>query len=158
MLKELDDCNSGQPTFNGAELTDGCVKYHVTFSTSTKFNDPPVKPLPQEKAKCASDGSSVIVVAADFWQGVAKKFCKDVGDGKTAKKEDLRNTDLQTRPLGRSPAPSSGSYSDWKIHFEWEQKKGDHACCLSCNDAMTEFVNDCKNLPTPTTGNLLTIC
>ncbi|KAH8719332.1 hypothetical protein GQ44DRAFT_809724 [Phaeosphaeriaceae sp. PMI808] len=143
MLEELDDCNSGDPEFKGAELTDGCVKYHISLSRSTNDNDPPFKQLPQNSPECAKGDVDVTPVAFNFWQGVSKKFCNDVGDGKSAKKAELKNTDLQTRSLfRRTPPPSSKSYPDWKFFFEWEPK-GSGSCAKTCEEAMGTFANSC---------------
>ncbi|KAF2829386.1 hypothetical protein CC86DRAFT_368405 [Ophiobolus disseminans] len=142
MMEALSDCNIGQDKFKGAELTDGCVRYQITFSRSKKDNDPPFKPLTQELATCANGNDDVSAVPFNFWQGVSKKFCKDVGDGKTAKKAELKNTDLQTRSLfGRTPPPNPKAYGDWKFFFEWEPKSG--TCAKTCDEAMSSFTNSC---------------
>jgi hypothetical protein len=142
MLEEIDDCNAGDAQFKGAELTDGCVKYHVSLSRSTNDNDPPFKQLTQNSPDCNKD--DVSSVAFNFWQGVSKKFCKDVGDGKKEKKETLSNKDLQTRALfRRTPPPSTGSYPDWKFNFEW-QPKDSGLCSKTCDEAMGSFANACK--------------
>ncbi|KAJ4295621.1 hypothetical protein N0V90_007634 [Kalmusia sp. IMI 367209] len=125
MLEELDDCNIGQDRFKGAELTDGCVRYQITFSRSKNDHDPPFKQLAQESPDCAKGDDDVSPVTYKFWKGVSKKFCNEVGDGKSAKKADLKNTDLQTRSIfARTPPPSDKAYPDWKFHFEWEPKGG----------------------------------
>lgn len=144
MLKQLHDCNAGQDTFQGGELTDGCVRYYVTFSRSTKDNDPPFKPLPQNSPECAKGDKDISDIAFNFWQGVSKKFCNDVGDGKSGKKADLKNTDLQTRSImRRTPPPSKSSYADWKFHFEWEPKDSG-SCSKTCGEAMKSFADGCK--------------
>jgi hypothetical protein len=149
MLEELDNCQWKESSFNGAELTDGCVKYHIAFSRSTNDNDPPFKPLERKDTECPKSDSDVTVVPYNFWQGVSKKFCKNVGDGKSAKKEDLKNTDLQTRSVfGRAPPPSSGSFPDWKFHFEWAPT-GKGICSSSCDEAMSKIAAGCKYIPLP---------
>jgi len=145
MLEELEDCNSGDPEFKGAELTDGCVKYTISLSRSTNDNDPPFKQLPQDFPECDKNDSNVTPVVFNFWQSTTKKFCKDVGDGKGAIKAKLTNTDLQTRSLfGRTPPPSSSSYPDWKFFFEWEPKDSG-VCAKTCEEAMNAFADSCKN-------------
>lgn len=146
MLEELDDCNPGDPEFKGAVLTDRCVKYHISLSRSTNDNDPPFKPLPKESADCPVESNDdVSSVTRTFWKGVSKKFCDDVGDGKSAKKADLRNTDVQTRStLRRTPPPSSSAFPDWKFHFEWEPKDSG-VCVKNCEEAMDAFTTACIN-------------
>ncbi|KAF1939132.1 hypothetical protein EJ02DRAFT_436561 [Clathrospora elynae] len=140
MLELIDDCNIGQDTFKGAELTDGCVRYQITLSRSTKDHDPPFKRLPQESPDCAKGDEDFSPVMFNFWEGVSKKFCNDVGDGKSAK-VDLKNTDLQTRSIfARTPPPSKESYPDWKFNFEWEPK-GSGFCAKTCEQAMGTFTN-----------------
>lgn len=145
MSEGLQFCNVGEPNFKGAELTDGCVKYHITLSRSTKDDDPPFKPLPQNSPDCAKGDGDVSDVAFNFWQGVSKKFCNDVGDGKSAKTAELKNTDLQTRSIfRRTPPPSSSAYPDWKFFFEWEPK-GSGLCAKTCEEAMSTLTHSCKD-------------
>jgi hypothetical protein len=145
MQEELDNCNIGQDRFKGAELTNGCVRYQVTFSTSKNDDDPPFKQLVQEQPICAKGNDDVTVVAYNFWQGVSKKFCSEVGDGKSAKKIELKNTDLQARSIfARTPPPSDKSYPDWKFHFEWEPKSSGF-CAKTCEQAMGTFTDACKD-------------
>ncbi|KAF2679825.1 hypothetical protein K458DRAFT_490260 [Lentithecium fluviatile CBS 122367] len=146
MFEELDDCNPEDSGFKGAELTDGCVKYHVSLSRSTIDDDPPFKPLPKESADCpVKSDDDVSSVTRTFWKGVSKKFCDDVGDGKSAKKADLRNTDVQTRSIfRRTPPPSSSAFPDWKFHFEWEPKDSG-VCVKNCEQAMDAFTTACGN-------------
>jgi hypothetical protein len=154
MLEELDDCNTGQPSFNGAELTDGCVKYHVTFSASTNEQDPPFKLLPQKDPECTKGSKDQTAIPDKFWLGVSKKFCKDVGD-------------LQTRSIfGRSPPPTTKAYDDWKFHFEWVPAAG--VCSNTCGEAMSRLALACEHkslIPDPDYGlilcmpeNILTLC
>ena len=144
MLEELDDCNTGQLTFNGAELTDGCVKYHVTFSASTNELNPPFKLLPQTVPECTKDSKDQTTMPEKFWLGVFKKFCKDVGDGKKEVNADLKNTDLQTRSIfGRSTPPSTKRYDDWKFRFEWVPSAG--VCSNTCDEAMSRLAFACKH-------------
>jgi hypothetical protein len=86
MLEELNDCNFRNPNFYGAELTDGCVKYHVSLSRPTNDDDLPFKPLPHEMAECRKDDGDTTVVSYNFWQGVFIKFSQDMGDGKKGKR------------------------------------------------------------------------
>jgi hypothetical protein len=144
MLEVLDDCTFGESEFKGAILTDGCVKYQITFSTSTNDNDPPFKPLKRKDVECSKEDSDITTVAFNFWEGVSQKFCKDVGDGKTAKKNDLTNKGLQKRSISRrTPPPSTGEYPDWKFHFEWKPT-GSGVCSSTCKEAIKSITGSCR--------------
>ncbi|KAH7109047.1 hypothetical protein B0J11DRAFT_512975 [Dendryphion nanum] len=145
MLDEIEDCNSGDPDFKGAERTDGCVKYHISLSQSTNDLDPPFKPLPLVLPKCERRPEDVTVLLSTFWRGVSKKFCKDVGDGKSSKKAELRITDAEKRDIFKAappPNPDNPYLKDWKFHFEWEPK-GSGSCIKDCDQAMSSIANSC---------------
>jgi hypothetical protein len=107
-------------------------------------------PTPNESANCpVNSNDDVSSVTRTFWKGISKKFCDDVGDGKTAVTADLKNTDVQTRSIvKRSPPPSSSAFPDWKFYFEWEPK-GSGTCVKNCEQAMDAFATASMNPQNP---------
>jgi hypothetical protein len=146
MMEKLDDCDISKPDFKGTESTGGCVRYHVTLNKSTNDADPPFKPLPQKDAECEKHNGDSTGIPSNFWMGVSKKVCKDMGDSKSAKKADLKSTDVQTRSIFRhTPPPSPKSYPDTKFRFEWAPTgKGTCSCSKTCDVAMSSMSTTCK--------------
>ena len=147
MLEELEDCNFKDTEFKGAELTDGCVKYHISLSQSRNDNNPPFKSLEMKSAECSND---VTDVKNNFWQGVSKTFCQRVGDGKTSVNVDLQNTDLQTRSVfKRTPPTSKGAYKGFVFQFGWQPNQA-AICTRTCDEAMSTIADQCRDFLTNT--------
>lgn len=155
----LDFCNIGQSEFKGGELTDGCVKYRLTFSDSKIDDDLPWDPLPpsQQAPTCPNDKAEISEVPSMVFGGIARGFCDQVDKDPTKKLEKTLTTkDFQgfkpnPSPFGPLPPINIGKripidmkpYESYTFDFKWEGNSDDKHCVRTCSQTADAFVSSC---------------